>query len=382
MISEAQTSMMNYTPHYNSNEEKEERPSLSFSFSAEEKPASVPELMSKVRYSLQRILNSRFGDWEKKRIDEKHQRLNFACPYCGDSHADSRKKRGNLYYGNSMYYKCYNCGKYRSVDSFLKDFDESLNPEEIVLAREMEKRETSSSISIDPSILLDQVGLATHAVERSEIEALHGLVPVVGTPMENYLKKRMQTRMELFSWSEAEQQLYIFHLIPGTSKVLGYQIRNFKKQPKYLTFYLSKIYESMDREVTPEVLEIDEISTIFGILEINISQPITVLEGPLDSFLIKNAVATCSTNVEVPIEFSTLRYMYDYDKAGKEAALAKAQQGKPVFLWKKLLSALCILDPIKKMDLTDLLVYCKRKNLKFPRLGEYFSKDKYDIYDL
>lgn len=381
MILEAQTLTMSYTPHYNSENDKE-RPGLSFSFSADEKPASLPELLSKVRFSLQRVLNSRFGDWEKRKIDEKHQRLNFACPYCGDSHNDTRKKRGNLYYGNSMYYKCYNCGTYRSVDSFLKDFDENLNPEEIVLAREMEKRETSSAIAIDPMLLLDHENLSRYAVERADIEALHNLVPARGTSIENYLRKRMQTRMELFSWNEAEQQLYIFHLIPGTTKVLGYQIRNFKRQPKYLTFQLSKIYEIMEREVTPEVSEIDEISTIFGLLEVNISQPITVFEGPLDSFLIKNSVATCSTNVEVPIEFSTLRYMYDYDKAGKTAALSKAQLGKPVFLWRKLLSSLSILDPIKKMDLTDLLVYCKRKNLPFPRLGDYFSKDRYDIYDL
>jgi hypothetical protein len=41
-----------------------------------------------------------------------------------------------------------------------------------------------------------------------------------------------------------------------------------------------------------------------------------------------------------------------------------------------------IIEHHKKMDLTDLVVYCKRKNIKMPRLGDYFSKDKYDVYHI
>ncbi len=190
--------------------------------------------------------------------------------------------------------------------------------------------------------------------------------------------------MSRFSWNEEKQQLYIFNMIPGTNQVMGYQIRNFKSQPKYLTYKLSKIYENMGREIPDEAYEIDDISTTFGILTIDMSQPVTVFEGPLDAFLMKNAVATCSTNNEFPLDISTLRYMYDYDKAGTTAAIKKAGAGKPIFLWKKLLTDLGILNinNNKKLDLTDLLIYCKRKGLKLPKLSNYFSNNKYDIYDL
>jgi hypothetical protein len=366
---------------YNNKPKDDERGNLSFSFLSNE-TVTAQSLLAKTRSSLQLILNRRFSNSEKREVYDKHGRLNFACPYCGDSHEDSRKKRGNLYYGASFYYKCYNCNKYRSIDQFLKDFSETLNADEIVLAREMEKKEISGKIAIDPMLFLDKANLMRYAIDREVIEEKQNLVPLDRSKIYIYLQKRLQPVMGRFSWNEEKQQLYIFHLIPDTNKVLGFQIRNFKSTPKYLTFKLSKIYENLKMEIPDEVYEIDDISTTFGILSIDMSQPVTVFEGPLDSFLMKNSVATCSSGIDFPINLGTLRYMYDYDRAGREASLKKAGDGKPVFLWKKLLTDVGITEPVKKMDLTDLLVYCKRKGVKLPKLSEYFSRDKYDIYHI
>jgi hypothetical protein len=73
--------------------------------------------------------------------------------------------------------------------------------------------------------------------------------------------------------------------------------------------------------------------------------------------------------------------MYGYDTAGIKAAIDKANNGYPVFLWKKLLTDLGIYTN-KKMDLTDLLVLAKRKGFKLPKLADYFSKNKFDVYEL
>jgi hypothetical protein len=194
------------------------------------------------------------------------------------------------------------------------------------------------------------------------------------------MKKRLQPDMTKFSWNHDAQQLYIFHIVPGTTRVLGYQIRNFVHRPKYLTFKLSRIYEELGKNVCEEVLALDDISTTFGILEMDITKPVTVFEGPLDAFLYKNSLATCSSNIDSPIQLSTLRYMYDYDSAGKEAALEKLSQGKSVFLWRKLFKEIGMDDTGKKVDLTDLVVLAKRKGVRLPKLSNYFSDDKYDSY--
>lgn len=376
-----QTLMMSSTQASN-NQSKNERPSLSFSFSEKQKNVSYDDILSKVQSSLQDILNDRHSDWERKKIEPKHGRLNFACPYCGDSSNDSRKKRGNIYLNDGLYFKCYNCGKYRRIQGFLRDFKISLEADEIVLVRELEKKSETLRKSLDPSIFLNQENLMEWAIDREMIEAKHRLVPLDRKRIQVYLQKRLQPDMQKFSWNEEREQLYIFHLIPNTNKVLGYQIRNFKAQPKYLTFKLSKIYEDLGLDVPDEVLDIDDISTTFGILQLDLGKPVTIFEGPLDSFLYRNSAATCSSSIDFPISLGNLRYMYDYDRAGKEAAMKKASQGRPVFLWKKLLTDLGILDINKKMDLTDLLVLCKRKSLKLPKLSNYFSRDRYDIYDI
>jgi predicted RNA-binding Zn-ribbon protein involved in translation (DUF1610 family) len=373
---------MNYTDHFNQNNNpsKENENLLSFSFSLEEKQKATPEqLLSTVRSSLQDILNNRFNDYERRRIDPKINRLNFACPYCGDSHTDAHKKRGNIY-TLTYYYKCYNCGKYRNLEQFLKDFDKKLETNELLLAREMNESGRTEQRFIDPMMLHDTAELVKWSVDRSEIEEKFKLVPLDRTKVFVYLKKRLQPDLTRFSWNHDKQQLYIFHLIPNTTRVLGYQIRNFVSTPKYLTFKLSRIYEELGKNVTDEVLALDDISSAFGILEMDLTKPVTVFEGPLDSFLYKNSIATCSSNIDSPIQLSTLRYMYDYDKAGREAALEKLNEGKTVFLWKKLFHDTGIDEPVKKMDLTDLVVLAKRKNIQFPRLSNYFSNDKYDAY--
>lgn len=377
--------MMSYTTHSNTNNHltfEENEKLLSFSFSLEEKQkATVEQLRESIKSNLQDILNSRFSDHDRRRIDNKINRFNFACPYCGDSHTDAHKKRGNIY-TQSCHFKCYNCGKYRNIEYFLRDFDKELNTEELILSHELNATSKPEQRTMDPMVLHNVDNLLKWSISRTEIEEAFNLTRIDNSSIYSYLEKRLQPDLSRFSWNYEKQQLYIFHLIPNTDQVLGYQIRNFKTSPKYLTYKLSRIYAELNKdiEITEEILEIDEISTAFGILEIDISKPVTVFEGPLDSFLYKNSIATCSSNNESPIQLSTLRYMYDYDKAGCEAALAKINAGQPVFLWRKLLHDIKLDHTGKKIDLTDLLVLAKRKNMSLPKLSLYFSSDKYDAY--
>ncbi len=382
MISILTLSTMNSTHHSNHNTEQENGGKTSFSFSYEKDRQVDPQkLLGKVRIALQEILNNRHNHYEKRTIVPKSGRWNFACPYCGDSSGDSHKKRGNIY-TDKLYFKCYNCGKYADVHNFLKDFKKDiLDTDEMLFVKAAEESTKRESGTVDPSYLFDVEKLKSIAIDRVLIEEKLNLKRIDKSSISTYLSKRLQPRMDLFSWNQEREQLYIFHLIPGTNLVLGFQIRNFKSQPKYMTYRLSRIYEMLGKPITPEVEEVDPMSTTFGILEANLSIPVTVFEGPLDSFLYKNSVATCSTNIDFPVDLSTLRYFYDFDKAGREASIEKLKQGKPVFMWKKFFKEANIDEPTnKKMDLTDLVVLAKRKGISLPRLSNYFSGDKYDAY--
>ena len=65
-----------------------------------------------------------FGnDPQRLKIYQGGNRLNFCCPYCGDS-KDAKKKRGNLYV-DTLTYKCYNggCAVFKNLNQFTRDFE-------------------------------------------------------------------------------------------------------------------------------------------------------------------------------------------------------------------------------------------------------------------
>lgn len=351
----------------------------SFSFSFNSKDVDPADLNAKIQKLLQEILDQRFPEFEKRRISEKSGRLNFACPYCGDSYSELHKKRGNLYTTNYGYH-CYNCGKHTNVKGLFKDFSKVLDGDEIVYIQSQQKDLSPNIKSIDPFVFFDRGLMEKVSFSRSQLDEFYGAVPVDNSKIFWYLKKRLQPEFTKFSWDAKKEKLYIYHVIPETEKVLGFQVRNFKASPKYMTWKLTRIYEDLGIQPTEDILEIDKISSTFGILQLDFKQPITVFEGPLDSFLFKNAVATCSSKIDFPLQMGSLRYFYDYDAAGRDAAMQKLAAGYPVFLWKKYLEDAKIPHGNTKMDLTDLLIYAKRKGTNLPGFGGYFSADKYDAY--
>ena len=76
---------------------------------------------------LQKIIDKEFANSTKRRVNDYSDRLNFACPYCGDSHKNNHAKRGNLYF-NKLVFICFNCDKKTTFDRMCKDFNEQIDP--------------------------------------------------------------------------------------------------------------------------------------------------------------------------------------------------------------------------------------------------------------
>lgn len=340
----------------------------------------------KAKAEIEDILRRRFGHEKvKHECHEKHDRLNFACPYCGDSATDTWKKRANVYQEGYNFH-CFNCGEHTTYEKFLKDFDKEVNPSERGFLKEQHQKFAKASVgsgNLDPYMFLNLSHVEKWAVDRVELIKRMGYTEARGTKIEMYLKKRMQMDMNRFAWNQKAQKLLIFNLNPDGTKVLGFQIRNFYAKPKYLTFKLERIYKEIMGLDIPEDETFDyanSVSITFGIMNLDVNRPITVFEGPLDAFLFDNAVAVCSVKNDFPIDIP-VRWFYDCDKSGKEASLNKIKDGIPVFLWKKFLQESNTgINTVKKIDLTDIIVYSIRKKLKLPSFENYFSKSKYDVY--
>jgi hypothetical protein len=208
------------------------------------------------------------------------------------------------------------------------------------------------------------------------------LVEIENSRIQKYLLGRHQREFQRFAFDPKGNLLYVFNLDPTLERIIGCQIKTFNKRNPYLTWKITKIHQELGifEEENRESLEkMDFLSNIFGIFQVDLNKPITIFEGPLDSFLFPNAVGICSAKNSMPFEIEGSRYFYDNDATGREWSVRRIKEGKSVFLWRKFLddSELSNMkDKIK--DLNDLIIYVRDKKVQTKRFIDYFSLDKYD----
>jgi predicted RNA-binding Zn-ribbon protein involved in translation (DUF1610 family) len=365
---------------------------LSLSFSLDtDKPINIEEFWSKIHKSITSILHKRFTEASKRKIKPHSDRLSFACPYCGDSHNDPHKKRGNVFF-DSVNYHCFNgdCNAHNSLFFLLKEHGEIDN---YTASEKAYMKETSADSNANHTIKKIRIYQSIESlfsddamnltVSREFFLSKLKLQEIRGSRIQRYLDQRFQTKYENFAFEPKKGQLYVLNLTSDGQRVIGFQIKTFNKRSPYLTHKTSLMHKHLGiyKEENAELLEkMDTISTVFGIMNLDLSRNITVFEGPLDSFLFPNSVGVCSAKNDFPFDVDDLRYFYDNDATGKDWAMRKLQDGFPVFLWKKFIEENELsLHESKIKDLNDLLIMIKRHSLKVQKFAKYFSTDKYDM---
>lgn len=349
------------------------------------------ELWRKIWNSVTNVVEKRFSDSAKRKPRLHVDRIAFACPYCGDSASDMGKKRGNLFI-DSMNYHCFNgdCASHMSLHTFLKDQGEIGNytPEEIAHIKfrveESHVGHGTKKIRLYQSVesLLSEEAMAL-TVSREFFMKRMKLQEIRGSRMDRYLTQRLQTDFHRFGFDAKRGLLYVFNLTKDDSRIIGYQVKTFSKRNSYLTYKTTLMHKELRifREENAELLaKMDTIANTFGIMKIDLSKPVTLFEGPMDSFLFPNAVGVCSAKNDFPFEIDNLRYFYDNDITGKDWAMRRLEAGSSVFLWRKYIqdNELGAYES-KIKDLNDLLIEHKRKGLKLKHFADYFSQDKYDL---
>lgn len=342
---------------------------------------------------VEQILRTNFSG-PKSEIKIHRDRLNFACPYCGDS-TNVHKKRANIYWKNLIYH-CYNdgCGKHTNLVSFLKDYNRAINNiEDLSFFLDYIRHNqviTPTKEYLEVNVFQE---LKDYAIPLSTIKAKLNLVtPSENMKIEKYLKARfMHHRMEHFMYSEKAQQLYIFNLTADKKNTVGWQIRNFgKDRTKYVSFNIEKInHLVLDRKIDlleDQIVKMNTLSLFFGIFYADFTKPVTIFEGPIDSFLISNSIAITGSDKPTDMfdDISTVRYLFDNDLAGRRVMEQKLKRKKRVFMWNKLMRDFKIQPRLANMksikDLNELIEYCwKTKNEAIKNLDKYYTDHPLDI---
>lgn len=342
--------------------------------------------LEEIKALILKVLQKSFpGNHQKQIIYSSQNRLNFSCPYCGDS-SDARKKRGNLYV-DSLSFKCYNggCGIFKDFIGFLYDHElnreltiEQIEEAKNTIAAKKTSRRVSAKIDV---FLLDNY--KDIIIPREDYKNKLGLIELPNNIRE-YLRRRNQEVDSRYLFSPDKNSLHILNLTSDGNYILGLQLRNMNKWAvnKYFTYKLSGIYKNLFRVNNPDIIEkaehLDPISTVFGFSYVNLDEEVTIFEGPLDSFLFKNSVGLCSVNNSFPFDISNKRWFFDGDEAGREALRKKLSEGEKVFLWKKFLDD-NRLPEREKWDWNDVVNYVRSTGNKISRPDKYFSENKWDM---
>jgi DNA-directed RNA polymerase subunit RPC12/RpoP len=363
-----------------------------------------------IKSVVQKILDKEFLNVNKRRIDDYADRINCACPYCGDSSKSVYKKRGNLYF-NKLLYICFNCDKKTSFDRFVKDFNEMLDPQ-----KKLEIIEYLDSV-VDYSDYDTNFSEFNHEdlVDMKDLEELFNVKKT--TPIYDFspvkencgvfkylisrgIPKNLHKNIYQAKFSKGDEgfEHIIIFLNRRGDKVLGLQVRNLKEGRR--RFFVIYNWESIYRWINGDDVDIDaqkcviynKLSYYFNILNVSFENTITIFEGFIDSLFYPNSIGVVGVNTDLKFLENNnldLQYFFDNDTAGFDKSEEKIKEGGKVFLWKKLFEDIV---SKKKSDDPHQLLYriSKVKDLNklnelvpgaFKKLNlfEFFSEDIYDI---
>jgi hypothetical protein len=135
----------------------------------------------------------------------------------------------------------------------------------------------------------------------------------------------------------------------------------------------------------------NKLSYYFNILNVNLTETVTVFEGYLDSLFYPNSIGLVGVNTDYRFLENNeleLQYFFDNDEAGFKKSEEKMEEGYPVFLWGKLFESIVDKknpeDPYKLMyriskvkDINKLAELVPNAYSKL-ELNNFFSKDILD----
>jgi hypothetical protein len=344
------------------------------------------DLRARIIEKIARVLYRNHSHTEKRQYLESRGRLNFACPYCGDSTSVQRKKRGNLYW-NDLYFHCYNCSEHKSLDNFLIDFEENFEGDERINVLNYIK-ENKAHFSLGESLdfyLFEMI--SELSLSFDELCKGFNIYPINELTYRAYpyLKSRLlHHKLEHFGFDPKRKELYVFNL-DAKGKIVGFQTRDLEgKGPKYKTWNIQRIYERLGLYLNlpdEEVDAINKISMLFGILRVDLGRDFTIFEGPIDALFMNNSIGLTGVKKKIVDfdEIPTARYMLDNDREGKIKMIEKIKNGQKIFLWSKFLEQHRIKNK-KIKDLNDLIKFEYKERIGcLDVIDDYFSNDPMDI---
>jgi hypothetical protein len=254
------------------------------------------------------------------RFKQKNDYLfNFRAPCCGDSKKSKIKTRGYFYRKkDSMLYSCHNCNASMSLGSFLRDFDPSLY-QDYQLETYIEKGSVRASMGQQTPIKREVIARAIKLPDVASLAPDHTArryvakrkIPVVWWQEIFYADDFKKFCYETFDAKRLEDK----GLRDGEARLL---LPWYDKNGKLAGVQGRAFSDSSVRYITIKADEDED--KLFGLHKINFQKQIYVLEGPIDSMFLPNAVATMDSalwRAEAHVGKDAV-YVYDNEPRNKQ----------------------------------------------------------------
>jgi transcription elongation factor Elf1 len=286
----------------------------------------------------------------QKFTQKKEDLYNFRCPLCGDSSKNKTKARGYVYRKkNDYFYMCHNCGASTNFYNFLDKVDSSLVKE---YALERYKNETGANNYKKPDF--DEFKTKTTFKQKLDLPSISDL------PDEHYAKTYVLSR-----GIPEEHHLNLYYAEDFKKFVESLDVEKdglkdndprliipfYDEEKNLVAFQGRSLGESKLRYIT---IKLDQDNyKVFGLDRIDQDEMIYVVEGPIDSLFLKNAVATADSNlmaVSKIFDRSKVTLVYDNEPRNKELhkQMERAiEEHYNVVIWPEM---------IDKKDINDMIL--------------------------
>jgi transcription elongation factor Elf1 len=283
---------------------------------------------------------------------------NFSCPICGDSKSDKRKARAYFYEKKGKAWMCcHNCSAGMTVDRFIKYLDQTLYNEyvkERLLANGHQRRKTDVELFAE-KMKKPKFMKTSPLMKLKKLSLLNASGPTrlyvdgrrIPTSMHHKLfycknfKAWVNSFIpEKFESEENDEARLIIPFIDQDGEFFGFQGRSLAKESnlRYITIILD-----------------EDQPKLYGLDTVKLDRTIYVLEGPIDSMFIPNAIASAGSDLisnlrSLSTDKSKFVIVFDNEPRNKEIVkkIERAiEQGYNVCLWP---------ETIEQKDINDMIL--------------------------
>lgn len=269
-----------------------------------------------------RLISSRLRNFKQK----KDGLYNFSCPICGDSKKNLFKARGYVFQkGNDLFYRCHNCGVGTNIGGLLKAVDGTLYKEytlERYTSGITNNHQTANAvlqISAPKFGKVEKQKVFEHAEWCNKLPESHFCLEYLRRrkiPAESYSKL-------LFTDKYCD---FVTALVPDHGKQIVNDARlviPFYDENDELIAVSGRALETSDRTLRYVTVRTNKNQNklIYGLNNINLSENVYLVEGPIDSLFISNCLASADANLALTaneIDAKKIILVFDNEPRNKE----------------------------------------------------------------